>query len=341
MTGGLLSGGIIFVLAAALWLVYLVPTWFRRSEYLATERNAVRLQQTMRILAETSEIPDEVRLELTAREVAEKQRVLRELRAAQLKRVRADALAEATARPTVVVEPVPTVEKSGRPAVTASPAPAARTATTVSKQSVVSSVARSRRRARLSTTCVMVVSFVLAVVGASVWASTGAAVLFSASAITSVACVALLTRMARIGTRTPVASVTPVAAPVQQAFEPVAFDEAEQPAMRWTPTPLPRPLYQSQGSAAADAMAQADAHAELRRAALAQVMAQRAAELAPPVPTIAPRPSVEEPATASVEPMVPVAEAPSRFAGMGIVDESEIARTTNVSDLMRRRRLAS
>ena len=52
-----LGGGIMLVIAAALWLVYLVPSRLKRREYLATERNAVRLQQTIRILAETTEAP--------------------------------------------------------------------------------------------------------------------------------------------------------------------------------------------------------------------------------------------------------------------------------------------
>jgi len=52
-----LGGGIMLAIAAVLWLVYLLPTWLRRREYLATERNAVRLQQTIRVLAETAEPP--------------------------------------------------------------------------------------------------------------------------------------------------------------------------------------------------------------------------------------------------------------------------------------------
>ncbi len=38
-----MGGGVVLAIAAALWLLYLVPTWLRRREYLATERNAVRL----------------------------------------------------------------------------------------------------------------------------------------------------------------------------------------------------------------------------------------------------------------------------------------------------------
>jgi hypothetical protein len=81
-----LSGGgtaIMLAVAAALWFLYLVPTWVRRREYLATERTATRLQQTMRVLAETAEIPDSVRIAATAREAAKAERVLR----AQQKRV--------------------------------------------------------------------------------------------------------------------------------------------------------------------------------------------------------------------------------------------------------------
>ena len=58
-----IGSGIMLALAAGLWLVYLVPTWLRRNEYLATERNALRLQQTLRVLAETAEMPEPLRAE--------------------------------------------------------------------------------------------------------------------------------------------------------------------------------------------------------------------------------------------------------------------------------------
>ncbi len=65
-----LGGGIMLAIAAALWLIYLVPNWLRRREYLATELNAVRLQQTIRVLAETSELPKAVRMDAAARRAA-------------------------------------------------------------------------------------------------------------------------------------------------------------------------------------------------------------------------------------------------------------------------------
>jgi len=68
------GGGLMLAIAATLWLVYLVPNWFKRREYLATERNAVRLQQTIRVLAETAEVPPAVRAEAAARQLALQQR---------------------------------------------------------------------------------------------------------------------------------------------------------------------------------------------------------------------------------------------------------------------------
>jgi hypothetical protein len=81
LTGG--GTAIMLAIAAGLWFLYLVPTWVRRREYLATERTATRLQQTMRVLAETAEVPESVRVAATAREAAKAERALR----AQQKRV--------------------------------------------------------------------------------------------------------------------------------------------------------------------------------------------------------------------------------------------------------------
>src|SRR6187431_519349 len=97
------GGGVLLALAAGLWLVYLVPSWLRRREYLATERNAVRLQQTLRVLAETAEEPHAVRAEATARSVAVQQKTLREAqaRAEAIQRAR-DAAARRTATRAVI-----------------------------------------------------------------------------------------------------------------------------------------------------------------------------------------------------------------------------------------------
>lgn len=77
MTGGVLGGGVIFVVAALLWAAVLVPTWMRRREFRAAERNALRLQRTLRVLAETAEVPAEVRVEATARQALAHEKLLR------------------------------------------------------------------------------------------------------------------------------------------------------------------------------------------------------------------------------------------------------------------------
>ena len=65
---------LLLLVAAALWLVYLVPLWMKRSEYYATEANAARLGQTLRLLANTSEASKEIKAELKARSIAKKER---------------------------------------------------------------------------------------------------------------------------------------------------------------------------------------------------------------------------------------------------------------------------
>ncbi len=306
--GGLLSGGIVFAVAAALWIVYLVPTWLRRSEYVAVERNAVRLQQTLRILAETSEVPEEIRLEATARNVAEQQKILKQLEAGARERARLEAA--------VFSEDARASASAAIAALRAEPRVR---------------LARARRRARLASTGVLFLSILAAGAGGWLFAANGSPILLASAGITAVFALTALVRMARVTAR-----VTQVAAPARtmrqaDVFEPVDVESTAPAAAGWTPLPLPKPLHLSQGSAAADAIAQADAHAALRRAALAQVMAARAGEQTPAVPSIATT-VVEQPAART--------EASSRFAGMGIVDDTEIA-PTDITALLQRRRVAS
>ena len=65
---------LLLVAAAILWLIYLVPLWLKRNEYYATERNATRLGQTLRLLANTTEASEEIKAELKARSIAKKER---------------------------------------------------------------------------------------------------------------------------------------------------------------------------------------------------------------------------------------------------------------------------
>ncbi|GAA3914040.1 hypothetical protein GCM10022382_20430 [Microbacterium invictum] len=94
----------IVLVAVVLWLVYLLPSWHGRHQFNAAERNALRLNRALRVLAETSEAPEEVRLELNARTAAAQQKLAKqaqtereqaelEIARAELKIARADAAA--------------------------------------------------------------------------------------------------------------------------------------------------------------------------------------------------------------------------------------------------------
>lgn len=336
------GGGLVVVAAAALWLVYLIPTWLRRREYLATERNAVRLQQTLRILAETAEVPQEVRLEANARTVVEQQRMLREAeaRAAAVARAREEAAvaedALAAAQATARAEALAQAARDAMPSSVRATIPA------VSAAAAAAATRRRARRVRATTSVVLLFALLAAGLGGYLGVSAGTWYLLAAALILSVGCVATLVRLARPTSRAvPAQAAAAPAAPVSTAL----FDHAEhaeaQPAQTgrvsspWTPQPLPKPLYLSRGTIAASAMASVDAAVALRRAAAAADLDRRAAQLAPAVPQLRPEPvAAPAVAAAAAEP------APSRFARMGIVDP-DTAGSMDLDAALRRRRAAS
>ncbi|HLT66509.1 MAG TPA: large exoprotein, partial [Microbacterium sp.] len=79
MGGQILGGGVIALVVVMLWLIYLLPTWYARVRDNAAERNAVRLNQALRVLAESSEASDDVRIQLSSREVARQRRLVKKL----------------------------------------------------------------------------------------------------------------------------------------------------------------------------------------------------------------------------------------------------------------------
>lgn len=93
------ASSIVLALAVGLWLCYAVPIWLRRYNDVAVERNAIRLQQTIRALAETAEMPRELRVEATSRAVAEQRRALEQAEKAERRKVQLEAQAEQAASP--------------------------------------------------------------------------------------------------------------------------------------------------------------------------------------------------------------------------------------------------
>jgi len=292
-------------LAAGLWLVYLIPTWLRRREYLATERNAVRLQQTLRILAESAEIPTAVRAETSAKSVAAFQRSL--LQQQQL----ADAVERA--------RDAAASRQMGRQLAQAQPALAA----VVNSRSLAS---RRLRRTRAVTSTVFLASVAALVVQLVLLATTGMAAgtpaVLAFAAVGSVTSFAMLGRLASISrARTAALVQQPVERRVQRSA-PVARPQAAPVAEKqWTPVPVPKPLYLSRPAPQPVVIVADEVAAELRQAAAAAEQARRAAEAAPVVQPI------------------PITR-PSRFAAMGIVDESAVA-APDLDAVLRRRRTAS
>jgi len=248
MDGPVLSGGVIVVVAVLLWALYFLPSWRGRHQYYAAERNAVRLNQALRVLAETSETPEEVRLELTARTVMQQQRLAKRVQAekenAELERLRQELAA--TRRDPLVRQ------------------------------------ARARRRLRLTASAGLVIA--AAMIGFGVWdyLSTGGWMLAASGVAVAVLGVMVLVRMAQVARNAVRRAAAPVAVPQAERVSPPLHDQG--PAS-WTPRPLPQPMVDVAGSRAQQARAQQDAQEERRRAARRAELRRRAEELAPPVPT--------------------------------------------------------
>jgi thiol:disulfide interchange protein len=257
MGGQVLGGGVIVLVAALLWLVYLLPSWASRRQYDAAERNAVRLNQALRVLAETSETPEEVRLELNARTALAQQKLAR----------RALAEQKALAKRTQVELDGARLEE-------------ARTALAVARDLPAARRARARRRARLLTTTLAFVA--LGLVAWGVWdlVTTGGWIALAGGIVLAAGCIGLLRRVGRTGRRVAQASQeTDASSRTQAAVQDVELGAQER---AWQPRELPRPLTASTGSRAAAVLDAADARRAVREAAREEAMRARAEAQRPP-----------------------------------------------------------
>lgn len=215
MDGAGAGTAVMLGIAALLWFLYLVPTWLRRREYLATERTTARLQYTMAAraaLGESAETPD---LAATAREAARQERILR------AEQRRADAMALRAARRAAEAEPV----------------------------AIAADVLRRRRmrRTRRLASLLMLVATAVALVQFWLIATTGMSlgawfVLIAALAAGGVA-IAVQRRLDVLAM--PRARA---AARRRTAVSIARYDVAEA-RVPWTPVEMPKPLYLSQPSA--------------------------------------------------------------------------------------------
>ncbi|MFF2277156.1 hypothetical protein [Agromyces sp. NPDC058126] len=329
-----IGGGVLVAVAAALWIAYLLPNWLRRRQYLATERNAVRLQQTLRILAETAETPEPVVVEATAREVATQQRILHEHE--ETARLAAEAAEQIAIAERREAEEVADAARARADAALAARAPVTEPITlpTSAPDSAgrATRLALRRKRAACSLTAF---AALLTVIGGLVAAAFGASLLIAGVAgIVFLASFGGLVALARVRPPRPASSV---AQPVRTApeFEPIDLPDTVAEPAGWTPQPLPRPLHLSRGTIAATAMASIEAAAELKRAESEAAVARRAERLAPAVPSITPAASAAAPDTRRAD--RPSAASP--YASMGIVDDSRPG-FEDLDAVLRRRRAA-
>jgi len=358
------GGGIVLLVAAVLWLVYLMPSWAARRQYLATERNAIRLQQTLRILAQTAELPDEVRIEMNAKSLAQAQRVARSEEAKRTAIVRAHEAARQREITRRLAEQAPVLERaSAVPALTAM------------------RMRRSRLGATLFGTLGIVVALVVFVAAPSLWL-VGVAGLVAAGG--SAAVLAQLHQVATARKQRLAAGetgATRASRPSTAWTDPAPPLSTEQPAApaadrSWTPNHVPKPLYVERPSApAASPESSAELAARLKeRVAAAKAEAEaeaaaiRAAESDPSLARVSRmRPQLEE-AAASLSahdqgrlaerlglraPAAPAAAAsaaapaadepaapagpPSKWAGMGVLDD-DAYQQADLDAIMRRRR---
>lgn len=339
-----IGGGVLVAVAATLWIAYLLPSWLRRRQYLATERNAVRLQQTLRILAETSETPEEVRVEMTTREVAAQERILHEHElAARLEAQAAEnlAIAERIAAEEAAAaaerELAERAERAARAAVTA-PVPVVAAADGAVPAPARGLTRRGLRRRRALCSLTLLLSLIAVVAGLVVLAFGGTPYVAVGGAAGIVVATTGLVVLAR---RRPVAVVVaaPLVAPVAEPFEPIEVEEEPAASAGWTPQPLPKPLHLSRGTIAASVMASIAEAEQLKRAATEAELAERAGRMESQVPVLRPSAASVAPNTEQNPTAAEPGEPASPYARMGIVDASE----PGIGDLdlvLRRRRTA-
>lgn len=347
MGGQVLSGGVIVFVAVALWLVYLLPSWQSRHRFTAAERNAVRLNQALRVLAETAETPREVRLELTTRTAHQQQKLARQVQAHKaqtelaaakarlevarlenardldvVKEQRAAAIDLARAERAAAVE-VARAERAAALETTRAERAAAVERANNERAAAVARPelrrARARRRFRLSVTMVALLGAIAAGVGAIQVVAGAVPVLLVAGAVVVLASLVLLRRVSVVAARTGVRPLEVAAPRVAAVVQDVAL--VPEPRPTWTPRELPRPLVASAGSRAAAVVDEQIAREALRSAAREEAAREIAAQQAPtPIETARP--------AAAAAPASP-------YASMGYVDDSEIE--DHVRQLLERR----
>ncbi|GGD33483.1 hypothetical protein GCM10010915_12310 [Microbacterium faecale] len=289
MGGQILGGGAIVFVVAALWLVYLLPTWQTKMRYNAAERNAVRLNQALRVLAESSETPGEVRVELSRQEAAKQWRLVKRLEAED------DRLREEYDQAEVERRRRENDAKLARTKRDAAASQFAREIAAEERRQELAALrtdprlrrARARRRVRLAATALAVTGLVVSAVGVWQFAMMSTWALLAVGVAAVVLALGMHRRMATVAARAArPAPVTVEAAPATAPVE--SRSQILDPADRgWTPRRLPAPLTATAGSRASDAVDAARERERVAQAAREDVARERIARRQEPVPFVA------------------------------------------------------
>jgi len=287
-----MGGGVIVLVAVLLWLLYLLPSWHSRHQYQAAERNAVRLNQALRVLAETSETPGEVRLELNARTALAQQKLARRVQAEKesvgLEAARAE-LAAAKAQAAVDRE-LAKAERRQAAADAAARREKARADAALARERAIAEAAaaratpavrraRTRRRVRLTASVVGVLALGVTGFGGYLGAIGAGWTLLVAGGAVALSSLLVLGRMNTVARRAASRSVEIEVVREASALQDVVL---ESDRVEWTPRTLPRPLTASAGSRAAAVLDASDARDALRQAAVEEALRERVAQAAPP-----------------------------------------------------------
>ena len=300
-----LGGGLVFAIAAVLWIVYLVPSWLRRKNFMATEQNTARLQQTIRVLAEVGESAEDgpavIRAEVSGRGVHEQHKALREAEAKARAAVQAQIVAEALA---------------------------------ARDPREVAALAKHRRRTqRLIAFIILLLSVLTTAAGITFVGYTGNPVMMYVglgSVMLSLVGLRILAAPVRVAASAPVSARKPA------AFVDYA-PEVAAPTREWTPAPLPRPLHLEPGSLARATVDSANMAARIRQAAQEEALRERLERAA------ALNRGREVAAAASVAvPVAPAPAVPSVTQPGSVLDEianldAQSTGTLNFDELYRRR----
>lgn len=297
MNTPVVSGGLFLLIAVVLCLVYLLPSWRGRQQAEAAELNAVRLNRALRVLAETTETPEAVRVELSTRAAYEKQRE------AKRRKKEHDRLERAAAEDAARAELDPAAVR-----------------------------AFVRQRVRLGATVVtltgvgvVIVAIGFAIAGISAWS------LAIPGAVAMVLGVVVLQRMAAVARaeyrRAHPPVVTAHVVRQRAAARAELFDGRQY---GWEPRGVPEQLVAQRGTLAQASFAAGQARESLIAAARAEALDERARRIAGPEPQHLPR------RTAAAQPAAVTEQAAkAALASMGQVDDAEIE--AGVRQLLRSR----